>query len=235
MSLTQKQENFCLAVASGKSASDAYRDAYDAENCSPTTINRKAKELMDNGKIAARLEELRAPGIRNAEITAEMVLRALWDIHTADPNEIMHVRRVCCRYCHGIDHEYQWDEREFERAIRAAKTADLPPGKTEKDRKLPEAPGGFGWDRTADPHPDCPDCQGEGREDVHINDTRKLTGKAKALYGGVKVTKDGIEVKHRDQDGALMAVAKHLGMFKNEHEHTVKGAPTIVIMRDSAD
>lgn len=64
--LTPKQESFCLAYLHLGNASEAYREAYDANACKPATINRKAKELLDNGKIAARLTELRAPTLRRA-------------------------------------------------------------------------------------------------------------------------------------------------------------------------
>lgn len=57
--LTAKQEKFCQGVVKGLSYSDAYREAYDAEKMKLETVNRKAKELADNGKIAARLSELR--------------------------------------------------------------------------------------------------------------------------------------------------------------------------------
>ena len=58
--LTQKQEDFCLAYIETRNASEAYRRAYAAEKMKPESINRKAKELMDSGKIAARLGKLTA-------------------------------------------------------------------------------------------------------------------------------------------------------------------------------
>lgn len=60
MGLTAKQEKFCQGVVKGLSYSDAYREAYNADNMKPETINRKAKELIDNGNITARLKELRS-------------------------------------------------------------------------------------------------------------------------------------------------------------------------------
>lgn len=42
-----------------KNSSDGYRKAYDTSRMKPTTVNRKAKELMDNGNIQARIKELR--------------------------------------------------------------------------------------------------------------------------------------------------------------------------------
>ena len=49
------------------------------------------------------------------------------------------------------------------------------------------------------------------------HDTRNLSPKAKALYAGVRATKDGQEVKTHDQMAALVNVAKHLGMFTEQH------------------
>lgn len=71
MSLTPKQEAFCLAYLETGNASEAYRRAYNAENMKPETINRNAKALMDNSKIAARLAELRAPALKKAQMTLE--------------------------------------------------------------------------------------------------------------------------------------------------------------------
>lgn len=77
MALTPKQENFCLAYLETGNASEAYRRSYDAENMTPESVNRKAKELIDNGKITARLEELRAPVIAKAQLTVEDLLAEL--------------------------------------------------------------------------------------------------------------------------------------------------------------
>ncbi|WP_235441456.1 terminase small subunit [Paenibacillus sp. IHB B 3415] len=40
-----------------------------------------------------------------AEITAEMVTQRWCDIATANPNQLIHARRLACRHCHGIDHQ----------------------------------------------------------------------------------------------------------------------------------
>lgn len=77
MALTQKQENFCLAYIETGNASASYRRAYDCARMSDASINRKAKELMDNGKIAARIEELRAPVRERSQLTLEQHLADL--------------------------------------------------------------------------------------------------------------------------------------------------------------
>lgn len=67
--LTQKQEAFCVAYVEAGNASEAYRRAYNAGGMAAATINRKAAELMDNGKITARIEELRKPVAEAAQLT----------------------------------------------------------------------------------------------------------------------------------------------------------------------
>ncbi len=56
--LTIKQELFAVAVAEGKTFSDAYRHAYDADNMVASTVWRNAHELATHNKVTARLEGL---------------------------------------------------------------------------------------------------------------------------------------------------------------------------------
>ena len=78
--LTEKQEAFCRAYIECGNASEAYRTAYDAENMKGGTINKKSSELMANGHIAARLEELRAPIIQKHNITVDSLIAELEEI-----------------------------------------------------------------------------------------------------------------------------------------------------------
>lgn len=75
--LTPKQEAFCQRFLETGNASEAYRLCYDAKAMKPETVNRAAKELTDNPKIAARLQELRgvaqaAHGVTIASLLAEL-------------------------------------------------------------------------------------------------------------------------------------------------------------------
>ena len=63
--LTPKQEHFVAVYLKTSNASEAYRQAYDCSGMKDATINREAKVLMDNHKIATRLAELRFPSISN--------------------------------------------------------------------------------------------------------------------------------------------------------------------------
>jgi len=69
--LTPKQEKFCLVFIEKGNASEAYRQAYDAENMKEATINRCAVELLENPKITARLDEIRGINAERHEITVD--------------------------------------------------------------------------------------------------------------------------------------------------------------------
>ena len=81
LTLTPKQERFAMAVASGKTQSDAYREAY---NVRPTTkmetINQQASRLLANSNIYARVEELRKPIAQKAMITLESHIERLKEL-----------------------------------------------------------------------------------------------------------------------------------------------------------
>ncbi|WP_425602941.1 terminase small subunit [Hoeflea algicola] len=193
----------------------AIRAGYSKRNA-----DKIGPELLGKTRIAEAISKAKDERSGRVEVTADMVLERLWNIATADPNDIIQLRRICCRYCHGDDHSYQWrDPEEFASALMAAEAVEA--------KQLPDADGGFGFDATAGPHPDCPRCYGEGHIDPHALDTRKLSDRARMLYAGVKVTRDGFEIKMHDQLKALENVAKHLGMFVEKHEHTGAGGGPI--------
>lgn len=71
ISMTPKQEGFCQAFIETGNASEAYRQAYDADRMKPETVNREAKALTDNPKIAARLAQLRADHVERHNFTID--------------------------------------------------------------------------------------------------------------------------------------------------------------------
>jgi len=75
--LTSKQECFAAAVASGSNASEAYRRCYDAGRMKDETVWRKAGELMENGRVTAKIAELRKPAIEKTSLTIEHHLKNL--------------------------------------------------------------------------------------------------------------------------------------------------------------
>jgi len=83
-------------------------------------------------------------------------------------------------------------------------------------RRKADPRGGEGYDARKAPHLECPECFVEGIAQPFLKDTRDLSEGAQRLYAGVKVTKDGIEIKMHDPMAALLNVAKHIGMFANK-------------------
>ncbi|MNM44922.1 Terminase small subunit [compost metagenome] len=220
MALTAKQKLFVQEYLIDLNATQAAIRAGYSER----TARKIGQENLTKPDIQAAIQEAQNQRAERTEITADMVLQRWWDIATADPNQLIHTRRLACRHCHGIGHQYQWvDEAEYAQAVKIALDyAEAESRKQDKpvEANLPSEDGGYGFDRLADPHPDCPKCRGEGHLDLHIEDTRKLKGGAKLLYAGVKETKTGIEIVMQDQAKALENVARHLGMFKDKVELT---------------
>ena len=70
--LTVKQEMFCLKYIETGNASEAYRYAYEVnKTCKAETVHRSAKEVLDNPKIATRLEELHSRHQRKNDVTVD--------------------------------------------------------------------------------------------------------------------------------------------------------------------
>lgn len=78
MALTPQQEKFAQSVASGMNQSDAYRSAYKVKDTTkPESVNVNASKLMADANIALRVEELRKPIVKAAQLTLEQHLNDL--------------------------------------------------------------------------------------------------------------------------------------------------------------
>lgn len=77
MALTPKQEAFCLAYLKTGNASEAYRQAYNAENMKPESINVNASKLLSNTKVALRLAELNKSAVSDSVMTRQRALERL--------------------------------------------------------------------------------------------------------------------------------------------------------------
>lgn len=210
--MTPKQEAFVQEYLIDLNATQAaIRAGYSAK-----TAASQGERLLRNVEVMKAVTEAKA--VRSERVLAEQddVVREWLAIAFADPNEVIQFRRTCCRHCHGENHEYQWiDEDEFNKAFALAQSegGEIPTA-------LPSDGGGYGFRKPADPHADCPKCFGEGLANVFALDTRNLSPAGRRLFAGVKVTRDGFEIKLRDQDKALDSLARHLGMFKERVEHS---------------
>lgn len=205
--LSDQQMIFAQHVLDGKTRVEAYRLA--GYKCDGENAYFAASQVYRNIKVRRYIYAMRKE--RQTRYSAELddVIAQLNAIINADPNEISQYRRVNCRYCWGFGHQYQWrDAVEFEEAEEEAKA---------KEKPAPRDDGGYGYNQTLDPNPDCPRCNGEGRGEAVFADTRDIEGDAIHLLHGVKLGKFGIEILTADKDSARKELAR-LILLRNTSE-----------------
>lgn len=69
--LTERQMGFVQGILAGKTQSDAYRDAYTAENMTPNSIWCEASKLRSSPKVAQWLDQLRRQGMARGAVTLD--------------------------------------------------------------------------------------------------------------------------------------------------------------------
>lgn len=202
----------------------AYIEAgYQAKNLN--TAKACASRLLTSANSrryrAKRIRELMA---RN-EDAQDRLLALFVDMAYTDARELSEMRVGCCRYCHGTGHLYQFTPQEFEQHEaehdQAVAKAVMERGNPPEFNPL----GGMGFRRSREPHPECPECDGEGKPRVVFKDTQGLSPGAVTLYAGAKIGKDGIEVKQYDQKAARETLAKILKLYDDRSVVEVKFDP----------
>lgn len=155
-------------------------------------------------------------------MSRDKVLREIELMAQADPNELVEVRTVCCRYCWGGP-EFRYMEtpselrdrtREYDAQCERAEAAGKEPPVWDDSRIL-------GFKGTREPNPECPECWGEGTEYVKLKDTRLLSPAARAIYAGAKHGKFGIEVNMHSKEKAAEMLAKHHKIYEDKVAGTV--------------
>jgi phage terminase small subunit len=215
MKLTNAQSKFVVAYVDNELAGGKLSGTEIAVSVgySPKTAFERAPALLAMPSIQEAIAERKTWLAENAagpEIESKRVLREWTQIALGDPTEIVSVRRPNCRHCWGVGYAYQWLDGEYaEGTAEAMRLGDT----------LDRFKGGPGFRQLRDPNPDCPECAGEGVEDLHVKDFRKLTDAQRRLIAGVKYGKHGLEVSYRDQDAALLNLARFLGLVVNKNEH----------------
>jgi phage terminase small subunit len=204
--LTEQEGKFLEAYWQTGNKAEAYRRAFDPF-VSSVTASKRGQALAEHPLIVEGMKYMREQVVERTGVTASDVLLRFLDIADADPDELIGLRVGCCRYCYGDGGGYQWRQREYMEAVAKAEKNDDP---------LPDIAGGFGYDHTAAPNHDCEECRGEGIERVVARDTSKLSPGAKLLYGGVKQTKNGIEIIMADRVKARESVARIIGAFDDK-------------------
>lgn len=90
--LTIKQNNFCNYYLETGNASEAYRRAYSCEKMAPNTINRKAIELLNNGKITARVGHLQAALQERSDISKDEAVKELTNIVRCRVTDVLNAK-----------------------------------------------------------------------------------------------------------------------------------------------
>lgn len=154
--------------------------------------------LLADPKVQERIAQREEELATEAEVDRAWILKQWRDIAIADPRDLMQLVTRPCRLC--------W-------------------------------PAGLGF--IEDPNPACSDpiltkegtnmggCGGRGNSFVKLTDTKKLTGPAARLIASIKETKNGIEIKTRDQDAALLNLAKAIGLIVEKRELSGPGGGPI--------
>lgn len=205
--LTAQQRLFVAEYLKDRNATQAaIRAGYSTK-----TADQIGHQLLKKTSVAQAIERQQKASIERTLGSADEVLAQIWQLATFDANQLSQYRRGACRYCWGFGHHYQWrDAVEFDEACAKVE------GK--EGVKLPEDPGGYGYDHNREPNPECPRCNGDGIGQPYFADTRKLPPDAALAYSGVKLGKNGVEITAISRERMYEAVMKRLGLADNRRQ-----------------
>jgi phage terminase small subunit len=215
--LTHKQARFVIEYCADYNGTAAATRAGYSE----LSAHDIASENLRKPEVRKAVADRMVAAAKAAGVTATFVIAELYDLATADPRELCRVEVDACRFCYGIDHQYQWTKGEYARALNEALNAGKP---------APELQGGLGYTAQLEPVEGCPECQGRGTPTVVMTASKKLSKGAAKLLSSVKQSKDGsIETKLRDQDKALELLGRVCGVFKDVRELSGPGGKPIEV------
>lgn len=212
----------------------AYPKMLTSRKMSASAIKLAAARILSKPDVQQFIKEVRQELSGTVLYDLKALVIDLVQIATADVNELVQIRRECCRYCWGVNHEYQWTEWEYEDAIAVyERDAALWNSKGRPDGCAPVMPyagGGMGFNHTLSPSAECPRCHGEGVARSFLNDTRYLSPAAKRLYAGAKLDKNGnVEVLMHSQAEARAQLMRIMGAWTPARDASPKD------IRDAAD
>lgn len=221
LGLTHRDIEFVQIYLTSYNQTRSYMAAYNCNTYAAASV--EATKKMADPKIRQYLYERMEAAFKRTEVAQQELIQLYTYLAFGDVNELVEYRRESCRFCHGEGHRYQFTPAEREDAYKAFMAEQAAPkkGKAGGEPEGGAAPavfdelGGVGFNPRLPPHPDCPECHGEGRGRVHIHDTRNLSPAALALYEGAEITKDGIKIKTSSRDGAREKLAKILKLYED--------------------
>lgn len=182
-----------------------------------------ASQLLRKPKVQPYLAKRKAEFYAATETQRDRLLGTIVEASFADPRELSRYEYRACRYCWDEQHRYQYTPAELARAKekyeqdKAGFVIVNGPGSGDKYPAFDEQ-GGATYDGRRDPHPECPECFGEGRGRLRIGDTRHLSPAALALYAGIEEGKDGIKIRHADQAKYRELLGRVVGLLDDDRE-----------------
>lgn len=219
--LTPRQALFVREYLKCLNATEAARNAgYSAK-----TAMWQGPQLLQKPHVAAAVAEQQRARLERLELDADGLTRLWSTVATADAREIVQLRRDACRYCWGDGFSYQCTPAEHQKsriAFEERRAEILAKGGADIG-EFPSQDGDW-YDARKRPNPECPECFGNGLASVVIADTRDLSEAGKALYAGIKETRDGIEVRLHDQQAATEKLGRALGVFRDSVATPTPGA-----------
>lgn len=214
LGLTLKQIEFVEVYLTCYNGTQTYRAVYGSTNYNVAGV--ESHRALNLPHVKAYMGERMKEAFARTEAAQDQLIQSYQYIAYGDVNELIQYRREACRYCHGNGHLYHFTPEELRRAREDHRAMSAEAKAKSPAAVVPEfdEQGGLGFDPRRDPHPDCPECFGEGRGRVHFNDTRNLSPAALALYEGAEITKDGIKVRTGSRESARGQLAKILKVYE---------------------
>ena len=217
MHLTPKQKRFVEEYLCDLNATQAaIRAGYGVRSAT-----EQGHENLRKPHIQQAIKVARGAQQERTQVSADRVVLEAWHIATADPRELVQLKTGACRHCHGEGHKRQRTLGEF----NADREQHRAKGKADEDW---DDEGGIGFSPLKLPHPECPECHGDGHARAVLRDTRHLSAAAASLYAGAKQTKYGIEVLMHSKLDAMEKLAKHLGIYEKDNQQRTDPLATLL-------
>lgn len=217
--LNEQQQKLVLAYLKTGNKSEAKRIAgmeYGRDPFKSVNVRRAVNEGM-------------RPKFDKAGISFEKHLEYVASIAYGDPSEIAEIVKVNCRFCHGVNHEYQFKDSEYadllEKDMKEFMKVNNIVGRATKQTLIEEygyqplpTKGGLGFNSFNEPDAMCPECYGEGQDQIVVHPSATTH----PLFAGVSYDKNNnLIVKFRNQDAALEHMSRLMGFLIDKTEVTI--------------